>query len=205
MKDLFVLTADADAKAVMSSVLSRHNALGIRPVSFEVDRHPMRDSGVVNSGPELLRMKKGFFNYVLLIWDYHGSGKKILPIDSMEEVQKRLDNISWKNASATSIIIPELEEWIWHNEASLCKRFKVNSSDLNLWIEEYAKRKKLTPTEVKQDFPKELFEFICLNRLGRTISPKDFEEIAKLASLKDWQRSHSFKAIIRVLRTWFPK
>jgi hypothetical protein len=58
MKDLFVLTADADALALMSSILARHEALGIRLITFEVIRHPMKDAGVIKDGPETARMYK---------------------------------------------------------------------------------------------------------------------------------------------------
>ncbi|MDD3894262.1 MAG: hypothetical protein PHU36_04500 [Syntrophomonadaceae bacterium] len=56
MKDLFVLTADLDAKVVIQAILQRHNSLSIHPVSFDVDRHTMRDAGVVKDGPELARI-----------------------------------------------------------------------------------------------------------------------------------------------------
>lgn len=77
MKDLFVLTADLDALAVMRAVPGRPQAIGIRPISFEIDRHPMRDSGVVSTGPELVRLRKTTFDRVLLLWDHHGSGWEI--------------------------------------------------------------------------------------------------------------------------------
>jgi len=43
MKDIFVLTADTDAQAVMNSALSRYQSLGIRKIAYDVDRNPMRD------------------------------------------------------------------------------------------------------------------------------------------------------------------
>ncbi len=83
MKDLFVLTADLDAKVVMQSVLQRHRSLSIRPISFGVDRHTMRDAGVVKDGPELVRQYKGMYGKVLLLWDYHGSGWQKFPPESV--------------------------------------------------------------------------------------------------------------------------
>jgi hypothetical protein len=72
MTDLFVLTADTDTLAVMNAVLARPGDLGIRPVSFKVDRHVGRDPGVVKDGPELARMKapKREFGKVILLWDH---------------------------------------------------------------------------------------------------------------------------------------
>ena len=76
MKDLFVLTADSDAQAVMRSVLVRHKALGIRPIEAEVQRFPGRDSGMVKEGPEIVRalIKKADYSRLILVWDHHGSG-----------------------------------------------------------------------------------------------------------------------------------
>jgi len=41
MTDLFVLTADAQMKAVFDAILPRHKAMGIRQISFEVVPHPV--------------------------------------------------------------------------------------------------------------------------------------------------------------------
>ena len=205
MKHLFVLTADTDAKVVMQAVLQRHQSLGIRPITFDVDRHTMCDSGVVKDGPELVRRKKGKYEKVLLIWDHHGCGwERVAPEECMVKIQSRLDGVTWSNHSGTVIIVPELEEWLWHNQASLCRYLDISNTDLEVWVEEFAKKHGTTSEKIKLNQPKELFEFICLSKVGRTISPKDFEEIAKIASLVNWQKSLSFNAIVSLLQSWFP-
>lgn len=50
MKDLLVYVADADALAFLRAILQRHQALGIRPITFDIERHPQRDAGMVHSG-----------------------------------------------------------------------------------------------------------------------------------------------------------
>ncbi len=55
--------------------------------------------------------------------------------------------------------------------------------DLQNWIEEYAMKKSITVAHIKREQPKELFEFVCVDKARRTISPKDFETIASTASL----------------------
>ncbi len=75
MKDLLVYVADADALAFMRSILNKPQALGIRPVSFDIERHPLRDAGMLQSGAELVRMHKGKYQKALLMWDHHGSGQ----------------------------------------------------------------------------------------------------------------------------------
>ncbi|MEW5952506.1 MAG: hypothetical protein AB1815_01935 [Bacillota bacterium] len=205
MKDLFVLTADADAMAAMTSVLKRHMFIGIRPVAFDVYRHTMRDSGVVKDGHVFVRRYKGKYHKVLLIWDHHGSGFDSLePRRCIEIVQERLNLVTWQGDSGAVVLVPELEEWLWHNEASLCKRLGISTADLQIWVEEYVKKKNTTVARVKQEQPKELFEYVCIEKARRTISPKDFEEIARVASLVDWQNSDSFRAVVSLLQSWFP-
>lgn len=206
MKDLFVLTADLDAKVVMQSVLQRYESLSIRPISFDVDRHTMRDAGVVKDGPELVRRCKGIYKKVLLLWDYHGSGwHKFSPEECVLKIQTRLDSVTWKDNSGAVVLVPELEEWVWQNESSICKRFGISEDNLKNWVFDFAVKQKTSVENVKKFKPKELLEFICLDKVGRTISPKDFEVIARTASLTDWMTSESFASLVSLLRDWFPR
>ncbi|MCX7045571.1 MAG: hypothetical protein NTX50_08830 [Candidatus Sumerlaeota bacterium] len=205
-KDLFVLTADADAQAVMDSVLNRPDSLGIRRITFDIDRHPGRDSGMVQTGSDLVRARKGFYNKALLIWDNHGSGweKHYSPQESQLQIEKKLADVTWKSHSSAIVIVPELEEWLWHNNASISGYYGIAPLKLKLWIEEFALMRKKSATEAKLQTPKELFEYIIKRKTKNTISPRDFKHIAAKASLRDWRRSSSFDAIARTLAGWFP-
>lgn len=125
MTDLFVLTADADALAVMNAVLARPGDLGIRPVSFRVDRHFGRDPGVVKDGPELARMKapKREFSKVILLWDHQGSGwePRFTPAESEARIQARLDGVSWKDHSCAIALAPELEAWLCQDSSAIAR------------------------------------------------------------------------------------
>jgi hypothetical protein len=206
MKDLFLLTADADALAFMKSILLRHEALGIRPITFEHMRHPMRDSGVIKDGPETARLYKGKCNKALLLWDYHGSGheKRHSAEDSENKIQERLDGVTWSENSGAVSVAPELEEWLWHSVSSIAAYFCVEQNKLTGWMNEYATKKRSTVEKVMKDLPKELFEYICIDKLKRSISPSDFEEIGKIAIIKELQNSDSFSKILVLLRNWFP-
>lgn len=205
MKDLFLLTADADALAFMKSILSRHEALGIRPITFEHMRHPMRDSGVIKEGPETARMYKGKCNKALLLWDHHGSGheRRYSAEDSAHKIQERLDGVTWSDNSGAVSVAPELEEWLWHSASSIAAYFCVEQDQLFAWMNEYAVKKRSTVEKITKDFPKELFEFVCIDKLKRSISPRDFEEIGRIASINDLQGSASFAKILALLQAWF--
>jgi hypothetical protein len=206
MKDLLLYVADADAWAFMKSILEKPRALGIRLVTYDIKRHPMRDSGMVQSGAELVRMQKNRYDKALMIWDHHGSGRdhKKTPEAVQDEIQDKLDAFTWKDNSAVCILVPELEQWVWFCESALLAHYNVTAAQLNCWIEERSRQLKMTESEVKALQPKELFEFVVRDRLNRTISPRDFEEIGKRAGIKNLMTCTSFQTILERLRTWFP-
>ena len=195
MKDLFVFVADADAEAIMKTILRRHQSLNLRPITFDVDRHPMRDNGMVRDGPELLRyrLRKTDYDRVLLIWDYEGSGQKGEPEECEGEVRTRLESASWSDRCAAVVVVPELEEWLWHNQASIAKLLKIGTADLDKMLR-----------QLPQEPPKERFERVVYQHLRRKPLPEDFEQLAKSASLVQWRNSSSFSSIADTLRTWFP-
>ena len=52
-KDLVALVADSQQEATLRTLLSRrHASLGIRPLTFDIDRHPHKDPGVFDEAPE---------------------------------------------------------------------------------------------------------------------------------------------------------
>lgn len=207
MKDLFVYTADADAQQFLKSILKRPEALGIRPIEFHVERHPGRDSGMVHSGAELCRIYKNKFHRALLTLDHHGSGcERRQPQEIAHEIQDELDRVSWSNNSMVVVFVPELEQWLWHAENALLAHFNLTSAHLNSWVQQYQVKKQcLLVDDLKTNQPKELFEYVIREQLHRTISPRDFEEIGKLASIRGLINCQTFAQIVNVLRTWFPK
>jgi len=205
MKDLLVYVADADALAFMRSILQRHQALGIRAVTFDIERHPQRDSGMVQSGAELVRMKKGMYGKALLMWDHHGSGRdhKHAPAIVCQDIQTKLDTFTWSGNSAVTILVPELEQWLWFCESALVSHCGITQVQLDQWVLERADKLGKAAAVLKQQEPKELFEHIMRDRLRQTISPRDFDAIGQRASVNTLLTCESFSAIALTLRTWF--
>ncbi|KAF0224444.1 MAG: hypothetical protein FD176_1200 [Rhodospirillaceae bacterium] len=206
MKDLLVYTADADAQAFMRAILNRPQAIGIRDITFDIDRHHSRDSGMVQNGPELAGMKKGRHHKILMMWDHHGSGREIRqsPEEVAINISDRLDRVTWSGNHTVAILVPELEQWLWHCENALAAYCGIDPNQLDQWIEERATKLKITVSELKSSQPKELFEYVMLNKLRRSISPRDFEEIGKKASVKALKACPTFESIISRLTSWFP-
>lgn len=207
MKDLFLLTADADAQAFMRSILARHEALGIRPITVETERHIMRDPGIIKDGPEMARMYKGKYRKALLLWDFHGSGheQRFSANESMAKIQERLDGVTWAEHSGVVVVVPELEEWLWHSTSAISTYFRVGQDALVGWVNEYAAKRRATVEQITRIFPKELFEFICIEKMKRSISPHDFEEMGKIASVNALANSDSFSKMLVLLRSWFAR
>lgn len=205
MKDLLVYTADADAMAFMRSLLKRQQALGIRKVLYEIERHPLRDCGMVQSAAELVRMKKGQYNKVLLIWDHHGSGREHRqhPQDVAGEVQEKLNSYTWLGNSAVAVLIPELEQWLWFGEQALAAYYRIPMNTLHDWIQLRSDQIQSPADTLRRDKPKELFEYIVREKIKRTISPRDFEGIGAIISVPALERCQTFSLITDTLRKWF--
>lgn len=205
MKDLLVYVADADALAFMRSMLNKHQALGIRPIRFDIERHPLRDSGMVRSGAELARMKKGHYRKALLMWDHHGSGRdhKQSPSEVGADMQEKLDSFTWRDNSAVTVLVPELEQWLWYCESAVAAHCGVTAAEMGQWAADRAKKLGTSVEVLKHEQPKELFEYVMREKLKRTISPRDFEEIGRGAGINDLLACDSFRSIVDVLRLWF--
>ena len=206
MKDLLVFTADADALAFIRSVLQRPNALGIRQIVFDIDRHPLRDSGMVQNGAELLRMKKGKYKKAVLVLDHHGCGKehKLTPTELESQLQLKLDSFSWSGHSAVTVLAPELELWVWFCEPAVAKHLGVDVEQLRRWVDERAAALNHPAEHLRVHQPKELFEHIVRERCRTTISPRDFAAIGSFASVKSLAKCPSFFALATTFRQWFP-
>lgn len=205
MKDLFILTADADALAFMRSILARHDALGIRSITFEPMRHPMKDAGIIKDGPEFARLYKNKCHKALLLWDYQGSGheQRYSPNESANKIQERLDGVTWLDNSGAVSVVPELEEWLWCSTPAVADHLGVKQAKLIAWIDEYATKRRCTAANVTQKSPKELFEFICIEKMKRSISPRDFEEMGRIVDIQSLCDSNSFSKITMLLKNWF--
>lgn len=206
MKDLLVFAADADAEAFLRSLLERHQAIGIRPVTFDVNRHPQRDAGIVQSGAELLRLKKGAYGKVLMLWDHHGSGREFNSTadEVCQEIGDKLDRFTWSGNHGLAVLVPELEQWLWYCEQALAVHLNTPLMQIRDWCLERADELDVPIERLKQAQPKELFEHIVRVKLRRTISPRDFGQIGSKASMKALMSCPSFEQIVRLLRGWFP-
>jgi len=206
-KDLLVLVAGQNDKAVLDAILKRHQSLQIREITLDVIKHPNHDSGIVNHGHELLRTQRRKYCRFICICDYEGSGKEEhSPNEIEQELQERLNGSNFIETSAVVVIDPELESWIWKKPEHIDRALEVSKNDrielLKKWYKDFDCRTSLEETIEK--YPKEAFEFLLkAKKIPR--SSRIYENIASEASIIQWMKCPSFEKLARVLRKWFPK
>lgn len=206
MKDLLLYAADADTAEFLGALLARPQAMQIRSITVQLERHIQRDAGMVSSGPELAGLYKGQFSKVMLVLDFHGCGRehRESPEQVAERLQERLDRVSWRAHSDVTVVKPEIERWIWQCPAAIAAHYKVSAATLEQWVSDRAASLKSSGDALQADQPKELFEHVVRERVRRTISPRDFSAIGNRASVRALLGEPSFARLAAQLRAWFP-
>ncbi|MGQ9585935.1 MAG: methylation-associated defense system protein MAD4 [Anaerolineae bacterium] len=203
--DLIVLVADADAEWTVRTLLGqRTDSLGIRPLQYEVHRHPGRDPGVFRESPSFLSLYLRRARYSLVLLDREGSGHEHhLSAQQMEaDLEKRLQETGWlddEGKPRTTVIVlePELETWVWSRSPHVPEALGLTSGEL----EEVLGRFPTTP-EGKPRRPKEAL-LAALRQSKRPHSARIFQELAKQVSLSSHERS--FDKLRTTLQAWFPQ
>ena len=200
-KDLIVLVADKNMESAVDGILSRHQSIGIHPISYAIQVHPQRDSGVRKTGAQLLRTQLGFYHYALMIYDFEGSGQEHETIETLEgDGDRRLRQVGWVDRAKTIIINPELDIWIWVNSPHVSEELGWDKDypSLKRWLlaQGYEFNEDMKPFR-----PKEAMEAVLrLNRIPR--SSALYRRIAqKVGFTKCIDRS--FVKLKTILKNWF--
>ena len=85
VKDLIVLTADPQMQRTVETLLgNRQRALGIPGISFDVQRHPHRDSGCRTASEGILRPLRNEYRKAMTVFDFDGSGARNATASELE-------------------------------------------------------------------------------------------------------------------------
>jgi hypothetical protein len=191
-------------EALMRAVLGRHRDLGIHPITFKVQRFPGRDSGMVKEGPEIARVmvKKTEYSRLILVWDHHGSGwHNRSAEDVLTRIQQRLDGVTWADRSAAVVIVPELEEWLWHCTGSIARLLGVNAVELDEMTGRAADQIERPRERCCRELPKEAV--LCQKKRRKPL-PEDFKVLGSFVNLSNWTGSDTFARFTEILKAWFP-
>lgn len=74
--DLIALVADSNMENTLRGLLSRHQALGIRPITYDIFRHDKRDPGCWTDAHNYLRPYTRQYRYAMVLFDHEGSGQE---------------------------------------------------------------------------------------------------------------------------------
>ena len=201
MKDLFVLVADLDMENAMRALLARGGDLGIRDLSFDIERHPGRDGGCRAHAVEHLRPFFGSYERALVVFDRRGAGSE----DGRKHIQQTLEDAlavnGWPERRAKVIVIePELESWLWAASPAVALALGWGSGygDLRKWLESAGLWQ---PGHPKPDDPKKAMRSAMRERRTRWSS----RLFAELGGAIDFSRCQdpAFAELQQTLRAWF--
>ena len=204
VKDLIVLTADPQMQRTIETLLgNRQQALGIPGISFDVQRHPHRDSGCRTASEGILRPLRNEYRKAMTVFDFDGSGARNATASELEiELERQYELAGWERGQVAFIVIePELEAWLFGTSYAHLQR-AVNwsqSEPINEWL---AARGYMVAGNAKPSDPKGAIEAIL--KLEKIPLPSDlFAELARRVSLNRCQ-DRAFQKFRNILRRWFP-
>lgn len=199
--DLVVLVADNNMQATLKGILGRPEALGIRPITWEIFVHPQRDPGCLRHGSSFLSELRGRYSHALLMFDRHGSGREELDRVTIEnQVEEHLVNSGWGENAAAICLDPELECWVWGDspEVAAALGWVNRDRDLRFWLREKGLWMSGRPKPLE---PKKALEAV----LFEVRKPRSSAIYGGLAERVSLQRCSdpAFQRLRQVLLTWF--
>jgi hypothetical protein len=201
IKDFLALVADKDMAATIEGLLSRHKSLCIREISFDIRRHPERDSGCRFGGVEFLRTLSQDYRHCLLLFDREGcgdEGRSSTEIEAILEDDLRKAGLAGKSAAIA--IDPELDIWVWSDSPHVDQElgWAGRTPDLRTWLESKAHIKK---GQVKPPRPKEALED-ALREARKPRTSSIYQALAQSVSLSRCS-DRAFNRLRLTLQGWF--
>lgn len=202
--DLFVLVADSDAYRVLEAVLKTPDRLGIRPVTFEIERHPGHDPGCRLGAAEHLRPFLGRFRHALVVFDRAGCGSRKSRREIQAGVTAELAANGWQDRARAIVIAPELEIWVWGSWANLATVLGSTESVLRQLLT----RQGFPTSDLGKPLdPKNALGVVVGRKEGagrqRRRSPRLFGQLTANAPLTGC-RDPAFRELRKTLCAWFP-
>ncbi|MYH28494.1 MAG: hypothetical protein F4137_06465 [Acidobacteria bacterium] len=201
--DLVVLVPDLDLSGTVRCLLNRPESIGIRPVSFLVNRHLRRDAGCRTGAVERLREFIRDHRYALVMFDKDGSGD---PRDSREsirdEVELRLSRNGWEDRCKAIVIEPELEAWIWNGSRHVPEvlGWQGDHASLRDWL---AALDLWSSDAPKPSDPKRALKAV-LRKTRTPLSARLYRRLADTVSVRRCT-DPAFSEFRATLQRWFPR
>ena len=97
MKDLVALVADSTMNSVLTNLLDRDKAFGIRKIQIEIFVHPHHDPGVYNDAGNFLSPFTINFEYALVLFDREGCGQENKSSTELQSIVQKQMNVHGGN------------------------------------------------------------------------------------------------------------
>ena len=202
MKDLVCLVADRQIEATISTLLDRPRALGIRPITKEILRHPESDPGCYERPTDLLRGYRNEVERALVVLDHAWKG---VPATSGPEleilIEARLSREGMAGWAVPVVIEPELETWVFSASSHVDKvlGWQGRSPALREALETHRLWK---PEDPKPADPKAALEW-AVRQAGKRRDTPIYRELARRVSTRRCQ-DRAFLRLRNLLQDWFP-
>jgi hypothetical protein len=202
LADLLVLVADQNTLAAVQGLMERRRSLGVDSrFSFEIRPHPEHDPGCLLRAHDFLAPFQRLYGYALVVFDREGCGS-MAPRGALEnQVEARLAAKGWASRSASVVIDPELENWVWSESPHVDSL--LGWFDRSITVREWLRSTgDLAVGESKPTRPKEAMEKI-LRKTHRPRSSSIYERLARKVGLATC-RDPAFLKFKATLQVWFP-
>jgi len=200
VKDLVVLVADGQARAVLEAVLARWQALGLpAALDVEVVNIAGTDGGVRTQGAAVMARFASQCRHGLVLFDHEGCGSDEAA-ELLERELERQARTAWGERLACVVLEPELEEWLTGATRAFPEVEELAGVDVPAW---WARHGFPLGDRHKPRRVKEAMEAVFHAHDARR-SAANYRLIARLASLRlDRCQSRSFRRFVEALRRWF--
>jgi hypothetical protein len=200
-KDLVVLVADAQQETTIRALLDHRQAsLSIKAITYDIFRHPGKDSGVFHQPHNILNAcRPPRYQYVLALLDcaWGGSPGGAAPV--RRDLLTRLTNLGWQAGTCEVIAIePELEIWVWSRSPHVPQILRTSWDDIHALAQQ---RGFWVAGTLKPHQPKALLEAL-LQQQRRPRSSAIFQELARQVRLQGCHDA-AFVLLRDTLRRWF--
>jgi len=200
-RDLVLLVADKNMEAAIRGLLSRPQALRIRPVFFDLFVHPHRDPGCLLRGSSFLKALAPLYAHALVMLDRVGCGRERQSAEEIEDhIDRELAAGGWGERGKAVVLDPELEVWVWsgspHVDETLGWSGRVPR--LRDWLVTEGLQRQ---SQAKPSNPKLAME-LSLREVQRPRSSSHYERLARTVSF-DRCADPAFVRLRAVLSRWF--
>ena len=183
-------------------MFARTKALKIRPIDVDIFVHPQHDPACARRGVTFLSRFSGRYEFCMLMFDHHGSGREDETAEDMEaSIDQEFSRSAWGRRAKSIVLSPELEIWVWGASSNLERIIGWDSKQVSLprWLRDQGWTEEGIGKPIR---PKQAFEKVL--REARTPrSSSLYQQLAETMSLSRCT-DRAFLEFKTTLQNWFP-